>query len=108
MQAFAMAPVTALSAVIMFYLLRLFFSTDLIGLGLSLLYAFGTPVFFRTGYLNHNLMLRPLCIYGVPCTLGSLCRVPAGQCDCAIFLEEWLGEQHCCLTIAGLFFSSGF
>jgi len=26
-------------------------------LWLSLLYAFGTPVFFRTGYLNHNLAL---------------------------------------------------
>jgi len=57
MQAFAMAPVTALSAVVMFYLMRLLFGSNLTALGLSLLYAFGTPVFFRTGYLNHNLML---------------------------------------------------
>ncbi|MCC7162896.1 MAG: hypothetical protein IT331_10420 [Anaerolineae bacterium] len=57
MQVFAMAPITALSAVVMFYALRILFASDLTALGLALLYAFGTPVFFRTGYLNHNLML---------------------------------------------------
>src|SRR5262249_23491152 len=31
---------------------------------LSLLYAFGTPVFFRTGYLNHNMMLGHVAFMG--------------------------------------------
>ena len=31
---------------------------------LSLLYAFGTPVFFRTGYLNQNLMLGHIAFIG--------------------------------------------
>ncbi len=57
MQFFAMAPVSALSAVAMFYLLRALFASNATALGLALLYAFGTPVFFRTGFLNHNLML---------------------------------------------------
>jgi hypothetical protein len=57
MQFFAMAPVSALSAVAMFYLMRVLFASNWKGLGLALLYAFGTPVFFRTGFLNHNLML---------------------------------------------------
>lgn len=57
MQVFAMAPITALSAVVMFFVLRTLFASDLTALGLAVLYAFGTPVFFRTGYLNHNLML---------------------------------------------------
>ncbi len=31
---------------------------------LALLYAFGTPVFFRTGFLNHNLMLGHIAFAG--------------------------------------------
>ena len=31
---------------------------------LSLLYAFGTPVFFRTGYLNQNMMLGQFAFMG--------------------------------------------
>lgn len=57
MQFFAMAPVSALSAAAMFYLMRVLFASNAKALGLALLYAFGTPVFFRTGFLNHNLML---------------------------------------------------
>jgi hypothetical protein len=57
MQALCMAPITALSVVFMFYLLREIFHSDKVGLFLAVLYAFGTPVFFRTGYLNQNLML---------------------------------------------------
>jgi hypothetical protein len=57
MQSFCMAPVSALSAMVMFYLLRWLLRSEKVALGLSLLYAFGTPVFFRTGYLNQNLML---------------------------------------------------
>jgi hypothetical protein len=57
MQAFAMAPISAFGAVIMFYLLRLIFMSDKTAFWFSLLFAFGTPVFFRTGYLNQNLMM---------------------------------------------------
>jgi hypothetical protein len=52
-----MAPVSAFFAVAMFFVLRLLFRSDRTALWLTLLYAFGTPVFFRTGYLNHNLLV---------------------------------------------------
>lgn len=57
MQWLCMAPLSALAAVLMFLLLHALTGSQRIALGFSLLYAFGTPAFFRTGYLNHNLML---------------------------------------------------
>src|SRR4030095_6887391 len=56
-QAFAMAPLSALSVVVMFYVLLNLQSSRRIAVWLSLLYAFATPVFFRTGQLNQNLLL---------------------------------------------------
>src|SRR5258708_28289227 len=55
MQVFCMAPISALGVMAMFFLLRRIFGSDRTGLWIALLYAFGTPVFFRTGYLNHNM-----------------------------------------------------
>ncbi|MDW8356213.1 MAG: hypothetical protein RMK57_16970, partial [Bryobacterales bacterium] len=63
-QAFAMAPVSAVGVVAMFWLLACLFSNDRTALWLALLYAFGTPVFFRTGTLNHNLMLGHFAFMG--------------------------------------------
>jgi hypothetical protein len=64
MQALAMAPSSALGVVTMFFVLRRLFGSDRTALWLSLLYAFGTPVFFRTGYLNQNLMLGHIAFLG--------------------------------------------
>ena len=64
MQSFAMAPISALSAVAMFFLLRRVFASDRAGFWLALLYAVATPVFFRTGYLNHNMMLGEFAFMG--------------------------------------------
>jgi hypothetical protein len=57
MQAFCMAPISALGVVAMFYLLRRLFGSDRTAFWLTLLYAFGTPVFYRAGMLNHNMMI---------------------------------------------------
>src|SRR4051794_9291273 len=43
MQSLAMAPISALAVVAMFFLLRRVFGSDRIGLWMALLYAFGTP-----------------------------------------------------------------
>jgi len=64
MQWFCMAPISALGVVAMFFLLRRVFGSDYIGLWLALLYAFGTPVFFRTGFLNHNMILGHFAFIG--------------------------------------------
>ena len=64
MQAACMAPISALAVVVMFLLLRRLFGSDRTAFWLALLYAFGTPVFYRTGYLNHNLMLGHFVFFG--------------------------------------------
>ncbi|HEY3841465.1 MAG TPA: hypothetical protein VGL72_33070 [Bryobacteraceae bacterium] len=64
MQVFCMAPVSALGVVAMFWILRRLFGSDRTGFWLSLLYAFGTPVFFRAGILNHNMMMGHLTFIG--------------------------------------------
>ncbi len=56
-QAFAMAPLSALSAVVIFYILIGLKLQTRTALLLTLLYAFATPVFFRTGQLNQNLLI---------------------------------------------------
>ncbi|MDH3444209.1 MAG: DUF2079 domain-containing protein [Deltaproteobacteria bacterium] len=64
MQSMCMAPSSALGSVIMFYVLRQIFASQSTALWLALLYGFGTPVFFRTGFLNHNLMLEHIAFAG--------------------------------------------
>jgi hypothetical protein len=64
MQSMCMAPISALCVVVMFYVLRRLFDSEKKALWLALLFAFGTPVFFRTGYLNQNLMLGHFAFMG--------------------------------------------
>lgn len=82
MQAFCMAPFSAASAVLMFFLLRRMTGSDRDALWLALLYAFGTPVFFRTGYLNQNML--------------------AGHFALAAFAALWLLESRASAVLAGL------
>lgn len=57
MQVFAMAPLSALSAVLMFYILLHLKVDAKQAVLLALLFAFATPVFYRTGQLNQNLLV---------------------------------------------------
>lgn len=57
MQVLFMAPVCAGAVVIMFGVLRHVFSSDRTGALMALLFAFGTPLFYRAGFLNHNMVL---------------------------------------------------
>lgn len=52
-----MAPLSALGVVAMFMILRGAGVTEKVSAWMSLLYAFGTPVLFRTGYLNQNMAI---------------------------------------------------
>jgi hypothetical protein len=54
---FCMAPLTAASAVLMYLVLGALGIGRRAALGLAAVYAFATPVFFRTAYLNQNLGL---------------------------------------------------
>lgn len=55
--AFLMAPLSALAVVLMFHLLTLRGVGEPKAAGLSLLFAFGTPMFFRTAPLNPNMFV---------------------------------------------------
>jgi hypothetical protein len=63
-QAGFMAPLSALAAVGMFLVLRRVFASDRLATWLTLLFAFGTPVFFRTGFLSHNLLVGYAAVLG--------------------------------------------
>lgn len=54
---FCMAPLSALSAIVMFWAMNRLGLSQRQSVGMALLYGFGTPVFFRTAYLNQNLMV---------------------------------------------------
>jgi hypothetical protein len=64
MQSLCMAVSSALGVILLFGILRHVLGSDRAGLGFALLYAFGTPVFFRTGFLNHNMMLGHAALFG--------------------------------------------
>ena len=54
---FLMAPLSALTIVFMFHILCKRGQSSRQALWLSLLFGFGTPFFFRTGVLNHNMLI---------------------------------------------------
>jgi hypothetical protein len=56
-QAFCMAPLSALSAVVIFSVFVWLGLTFRLSTWLALIYAVGTPVLFRTAFLNQNLMV---------------------------------------------------
>jgi hypothetical protein len=57
MQAFVMAPISAFGVVVMFFVLLNLTKNPRASVLLALLYAFATPVFYRTAQLNQNILL---------------------------------------------------
>ena len=71
MQGLLMEPLSALSAVVMVYILGSLTSARA-ALFLSLLYAFATPVFYRTAQLNQNLLVSHFAFFAFAlATLGQ-------------------------------------
>jgi hypothetical protein len=62
-QAFAMAPISALTVVVMFWILLSLTNSRNISLLLALLFAFATPVFYRTAQLNQNMLLASFSLF---------------------------------------------
>ena len=63
MQALLMAPLSALSVVLMFRILLSLNVTSGAALFLALLYAFATPIFYRTAQLNQNLLISHFALF---------------------------------------------
>lgn len=63
LQAFLMAPISALGVVVMFWILLNLTKDPKASVLLALLYAFATPVFYRTAQLNQNLLLANFALF---------------------------------------------
>lgn len=63
MQALAMAPIAALSVVLMFYILLNLTKNVKASVLTSLLFAFATPIFYRTAQLNQNALLACFALF---------------------------------------------
>jgi hypothetical protein len=62
-QAFAMAPISALGVAVMFWILLALTGRQRASILLSLVYAFGTPILFRTAQLNQNVLLANFTLF---------------------------------------------
>lgn len=62
-QAFVMAPVSALSVLVMFWILLRLTGSTRTSVWLALLFAFATPVFYRTAQLNQNVLLASFALF---------------------------------------------
>ena len=102
MQWFCMAPISALGVVAMFFLLRRVFGSDRIGLWLALLYAFGTPVFFRTGFLEPQYDPRPFCVHRISWCCGILAGISAGPRASRYFFCGLMGGATVLLDYSGI------
>jgi hypothetical protein len=63
MQAFVMAPISALSVVVMFWVLLSLTKNQRASVLLAMLFAFATPVFYRTAQLNQNMLLASFTLF---------------------------------------------
>ena len=63
MQSLAMAPLSALSVVVMYYLLASVTSSLRAATVLALLYGIATPIFYRTAQLNQNLLVAHCALF---------------------------------------------
>lgn len=63
LQAFLMAPISALGVVVMFWILLSLTKDTRASVLLALLYAFATPVFYRTAQINQNLLLAHFALF---------------------------------------------
>lgn len=89
-QALFMAPLSAFAAVVMLQVLnRVGFTIRTAVLG-AFLYALGTPIFFRTAYLNQNVFIAHLTLFGFV-ALWRPGGYPAWRDTTAWFVAGFLG-----------------
>lgn len=70
MHAGLMVPLGALGALVMFLFLRARLRDERKAMWLALLYAFGTPIFFRSAFLNQNAILAHAVLIGYVLVVG--------------------------------------
>jgi hypothetical protein len=106
MQSFGMAVVSALGVVLLFGMLLSLLPSPSSALALALLYAFGTPVFFRTGFLNHNLMVAHAGLLGFA-VLADRWKRPDVTCERLFLLGGLAGGIALLLDYSGVLLLAG-
>jgi hypothetical protein len=71
MHAGLMAPLGGLAAVVLFGFFRARVRDDRLALGIALLYAFVTPIFFRSAFLNQNAILAHCVLFAFLALVGT-------------------------------------
>lgn len=66
-----MAPLGALAAIVVFGFARAILRDDKWALGIALLYAFVTPIFFRSAFLNQNAILAHCTLFAFLALVGT-------------------------------------
>ena len=84
-----MVPLGAASALLVFLFLRRRLGDERRALWLSLLYAFGTPIFFRSAFLNQNVLIAHAVL--VAFVLAAPLADAAGRVDDALRRVGWMG-----------------
>ncbi len=102
MQIFCMAPFSAAGVVLMFFVLRRIFGSNRTALWLSILYGFGTPIFYRTGYLNQNLMTAHILFAGFVLLWNSGVRLPSSNIGARFMLAGLAGGFCVLLDYSGV------
>ena len=108
-----MAPFSALAVLLTYQLLRRRGLSPDQATGLAFLFGFGTPVFFRTAHLNHNMFVMHAMFLAfallwtrpeeAPVSLGR--RVGAGLCAGFCLFADYIGVIILPLLFGYLFFS---
>lgn len=71
-----MAPLGGAAAVLLFHALRHRVASARVALWAALLYAFGTPIFFRSAFLNQNVLIAHYVLAAWVCVCGLAPRPP--------------------------------
>ena len=66
-----MAPLGALAAVVVFGFFRARLRDDGLAVGIALVYAFATPIFFRSAFLNQNAILAHCVLFAFVALVGT-------------------------------------
>jgi hypothetical protein len=104
MQVFLMAPLSAAGAALMFLVLRHVLQSNRSAFWLSILYAFGTPIFFRTGHLNQNLITAHVAFAGFVALWNCNKHLPMKRCRSRFLSAGFAGGLCVLLDYSGVIF----
>ncbi len=93
MQVGLMAPLGGLAAVVMFLFLRARLDDERLALWMALLYAFATPIFFRSAFLNQNALVAHCVLFGFVLLAGKRRTLAGGLVEADSTTQEHVSPR---------------